>query len=1051
MNIKYYKDTVESLHLHYNVDDSVVVNNNCFDVAENVKFNTSDILQNCNDVKLNNYNCLCLTNTQSLTTNTTQPTTLQNNFSFITYLKDVETGKYLSLLQTGNGIQSQDTDVLDDAAIFQCICQVETLYIQKYDDVSQKTYYVDVFNDENKIVNKIKSYSYIIDNDIIQLYDINTSHKHSYQIQSIPTNINYTNATSRYNNISGGILSSIENHNNNYIIDTQYSICTGDTLSCNILTLDNQYSYTNNLLPATNWNTTNLHTVKTLQTGTWQEHGNSHIYDVKEFYTCDIKIAPGYNTFTTPKTLYPFEVIDINDTTFVKCGAVGGVNPAVADRIYVDRYPQVDDNKILLCTWLSANDVDAIWVDRYYNPTLINQEEALKSNADKIIFDTLENNPKLLTRGYFDKQSDLAIKPNQKLTYYHISQQDFQSYIDQYHPTQVNDIKCYNVDGVHLYTTNKAALTGNTYITQNISTLVNNNFALSFNMNVFDWIDSQYYELFTSQSNNCGIRIYKNIPITPVLMIYKTDDTTSTTTIRSLNTDFRIIDEFSIEGIALNIFRPNNLEYIVIQFKDKVCVYNIFGTQLHVFNGDIYNCYYTTPYIYIIYNDNISLIHKYDVYTFEEVSTSTIENDVEDADMCIYENDTLWLNNNEYKPQNYAYVDNYGLFTLYLSGMGDETVADDLPDDLKSDIPVSSDGRNGTIMLNTGSETVNTVTKSDTKYFAVHSDEFTDTFKSVHFNHHDICDFAIYQDTIYFVTPTRLFISDLDRTTTTNFILPIHSSGTNYKTNIVVACELVDEKFKPQVYVLISNESQDTVEVYKFSDDNFTLLNTLNLVGFTLHQMTGKTYIPKFDNKLLIDLQFKINDNKIVKYTSPIKDIAPGKHTLLINMDNTTHECKLFVDDVLNTSIPLDETYIIHYNMLQNNIMFGNTLLYNGANLATYTHKSTYLLTDVTVNNIIVFNTPIDENTVKINTLLNNTTPTLTLNLPCGQRCTVSKINNIYKHSIPGYKSTNFDIIVKNLKLSDKNQTILSKLIKQYIQKYTPVITNLDDIVYKNY
>ena len=109
------------------------------------------------------------------------------------------------------------------------------------------------------------------------------------------------------------------------------------------------------------------------------------------------------------------------------------------------------------------------------------------------------------------------------------------------------------------------------------------------------------------------------------------------------------------------------------------------------------------------------------------------------------------------------------------------------------------------------------------------------------------------------------------------------------------------------------------------------------------------------------------------------------------------------------------------------------------------------MLTDATVNNIIVFNTPIDENTVKINTLLNDTTPTLTLNLPCGQRCTVSKINNIYKHSIPGYKSTNFDIIVKNLKLSDKNQTILSKLIKQYIQKYTPVITNLDDIVYKNY
>lgn len=1053
------------MQLHYEADNSVNINNTCFDVVENVKFNVSNILQNCNDVKLNNYNCLCLTNTQQLTTNTSQPITQQDNFSFTTYLKNVTDkenyGKYLSLVPIGTTVKLTYTDTLDDNAIFQCICSNEDIYIYKYDAASQKTYNINISS--LTISNNPEPFLYIISNDVMQLFHVNSTFIKTFNIRELPSNIDYTNATSRYDNVSGGILSAFENHSNNYILNTQYSTCTGDILSCNLLTLDNQYSYTNNTLPMTNWISDNLHTVKTLQTGTWQEHGNSHIYNVKEFYTYDIKIAPGNTTFTTPETLYPYSAIDINDTTFVKCGAVGGTNPIISDRIYSNRYPNNEDNKILLCTWLSSNNIDAIWVDRYYNPTLINQADALKSNADKIIFDTLESNLKLLTCGYFDKQSDLTIKPNQELTYYHVTQQDFKSYIEQQHPQQFNTLKCYNSDGLLLYSSDEISLTGNAYVVQSVNTSINNNFALSFNMNMFDWIDTHYYELFTSQSNNCGIRIYKDVPITPVLMTWKIDN--NSTVIRMLNTDFKTIDEFNIEGVAKNIFRPTNLEYIVIQFEDKVSVYNIFGTRLHTFEGEVESCYYKAPYLYILRNEEIIsddtlesarklTLHKYSIYTFEEQDTIIYNESINDINNAIYENGDLWINTNDYKPQNSTYVENYGMFSLFLSGMDDETVIDTDINDTNpnpDNIPVGGDGRNGVLMLNVGSDNINVISKSDTKYFAIHSNEYVDNIQRTHFIHYDINDFAIYQNTLYFVTSEYLFVSDLDRTNVSKYKLPTHTSGVNNKTNLVVTCELVDNKFKQQVFVLLSNDSQDTVEVYKFEDDIFSNITTTNLVNFNLYQMTGKTYIPEFDNTLMFDIQYKIDNNRIIKYSTPVKNIPTGKHTILINVDNIAHNVELYVDDVLNTNITLNNNYIVHYNILQNNIMFGNTLLYNGANLATYTHKTNYLLTDVDIGDITIFNTPVTNTTVKVNTLLNDATPTLTFNLPCGQRCSVSKINNIYKHSIPGYKSTNFDIIVKNLKLSDRNQSILSNLIKQYIQKYIPVITNLDNISYKNY
>ena len=145
------------------------------------------------------------------------------------------------------------------------------------------------------------------------------------------------------------------------------------------------------------------------------------------------------------------------------------------------------------------------------------------------------------------------------------------------------------------------------------------------------------------------------------------------------------------------------------------------------------------------------------------------------------------------------------------------------------------------------------------------------------------------------------------------------------------------------------------------------------------------------------------------------------------------------------------DNLINSYNILQNQIIFGNTLLYNGGDLASYIQSSQYMLKDIEIGNIYVYNKCLSNEEIRINALKFASLPNIILNIPCGQRCKITHIESFYKQSTPGYKSTNFDIIIKNLQLSDKNQMILSNAIKNYISKYLPATTQLEQVTFKNY
>ena len=117
----------------------------------------------------------------------------------------------------------------------------------------------------------------------------------------------------------------------------------------------------------TNKNTPNvdLREYEKIHIGPRQESNNNDISLSYTFYNSDYVFLPDqYTVFTTPKSLYPYSKINVNDTLIAKNGALGGDSPHTSDKIFckLDQGNANPTDGTYLCTWLSGGDKDTIGV-----------------------------------------------------------------------------------------------------------------------------------------------------------------------------------------------------------------------------------------------------------------------------------------------------------------------------------------------------------------------------------------------------------------------------------------------------------------------------------------------------------------------------------------------------------------------------------------------------------------------------------------------------------------------------------------------------------------
>lgn len=641
------------LSTSYESDADVKFIGNTIITEEGIKIHAENYLKEVADSKINNYSSIYLTGKQKAT-EILEIQTLKNPTIvevFNTSISDNNSGLYLTI--SGLGVNSslpcffteKNQKFIDP---IDCIFEVTLL-----DSISAKiihrnknrsNYYL-AYDGEMKFINTDNSvntvFNYVLDrdnqklslfkriNDVVNVIGLDNSTKF-YLTSTLSTfNTNHFNVNYYLRDIKPKLNSSWISYEprgknsylvnskksrsdleNNFLITTQYSNITGDRINSNILNLKNQfsnknYSYRSDYLEKTDSDipVVNNRNYVGLFTGNRQEKGDHAISLSYEFYNTDYKFeSDKYTTFVTPKSIYPYKQININDLEWNNRGSIAGENPYTSDKIFTKRIKN-GINGEYLCSWLrKEKDGKSVWLDRYYYPDKTSYASALSStfafeyrdNINEILSQQLQtheyydipylynsldeekaHSPQRVSDvvygyNYFDKRSDLIILPDTEYIYHRIGN----DYVKQILETikdvlMTEELTLLNGKNAEIIITDSADdkvydLNGNAHARIENYNDINNThqFTVCFWLQSDDWKEKIGHQLF-GNLNDRGFAFLDDQKITPLITIQNNKN------VYIYNTNFEMLDIASLENenklnsetnIIKDLYRTDHLD-----------------------------------------------------------------------------------------------------------------------------------------------------------------------------------------------------------------------------------------------------------------------------------------------------------------------------------------------------------------------------------------------------------------------------------------------------------------------------------------------------------
>ena len=229
---------------------------------------------------------------------------------------------------------------------------------------------------------------------------------------------------------------------------------------------------------------------------------NSEIYNGNlqlnyNYYTKEFLFLPDVATkFTLPETLYPYSVINIDNSNLVNAGAYGGQSPVFSDKLTKSLNPNTnvvnynEANGIYLYSWLFTNttQLTSYWLDRYYYPKKTSLNVAYSGSNNQVSNYTsglsayLNTNYPANDYAYYDIRSSLTLEPSATYYYSRIGENYINKVVNTFQKA-VTAFARYNNNNVLQSTTNNENFDSDGYGVFKLSSDSDNSFTISFNLN----------------------------------------------------------------------------------------------------------------------------------------------------------------------------------------------------------------------------------------------------------------------------------------------------------------------------------------------------------------------------------------------------------------------------------------------------------------------------------------------------------------------------------------------------------------------------------------
>jgi hypothetical protein len=853
---------------------------------------------------------------------------------------------------------------------------------------------------------------------------------------------------------------------------------------------------------------------KRLFTGSNQKHGNDNITLGYESYTTDIVLpADNITYFHIPYNFYPFVQININDSGLIEAGSIAGDHPLKSDKVfkklvnaeYTSPFGTVTDEAdgYFLCSWLSGNwdtNTKPVWMDRYYNPSKVSFFNALTSNPfqaityttqSECLFASVEN---ILGKvDVFDKPSDLVFEPSAYYAYHHYGKSSVDKYINSLSIYSIaNNFKLYNnsdftpvIISNYVPAGSAYEFDGNRYaITESLSAIQDDGqFTLSFWGSNDDWTIPFAEQIIGNYSSD-GFGIFNQNIITPTLFV---DSITGT---YILNSDLKRIKTIQYD---------NDTVYNIIKFLQTDDYYIMFNsgnfTRYNSSDDPTKNIFdvrlqyakaidYTQTTLYVVCSSRQYSTTSSDQFILEiNLGAMTVADITErflERDDIVFANDQnagwSWNQPAEVSLDTAGTIDFYN-DKLYLTpGTVSRRVNDT--------IYYLKDGNTIAQWNQLENSTVVAVTTA---------------FKS---NDSGIVDFNIdfsgniwildKQNNFYKFTPAREFV--LSGTTTNNSFI-------NYK--IGFTADIIDGVYKQQVllmqqgnlnippspftnfnYNIINHDIPPLNFVTQYGDTMYAslysslsapglLLNILNTEGAVLSSntyisLTGSSFDPTNSDYLrkIVSVQYPspcLNAKAVMTnvynpnetYTAdmvyPLSSLDPGTHHFAVRVDAYNGFNTFFIDGQKVTSVQYPPRKYQFNNFGYRPFLAGTAVYKNSIPLFNYLQKKEGLVINLTMSDVHVYNAALMDADIAMLARENMKINDIHFNVPCGRRNYLEEIERYFKATVPGSKSTYYNLNIRNSGIFNNDlQAVLAQRFIAKLNELAPVHTQLNNINWIN-
>lgn len=840
------------------------------------------------------------------------------------------------------------------------------------------------------------------------------------------------NTTSTINGISNNYLG----FHSNYTLNHNTSEVKFDTMPLkNQATLEEYYTAANHF---NSEDETTNRVYDKLFSGNNQNEGTDKIYLSYNIGTRDTHFPPSKLTyFTTPSSLSPYTVLNINDSKIDNVGAIPGNHPLISDKVFKRRIDFKDNNfsddinATYLCSWLSGNDTGSkLWVDRYYNPDAINFNEALSGTA----FYNTVTAASAQTTYVFDISSRLTFETNNDYAYYHIGSKDYEKHIESLNNFRISkDLNILTSKGATVTPTAvkndiEIDLDGNTF--GKFKTDHVGDMSLSFWLSASDYSLPLGYEILGNYFEE-GFGIFNTDYVTPNIFIPAGNK------LILLNNDLEVYDEIELlEG-------NTKVNIKGIARKDNFSEFYILGE-----NNVIY-----------VYNSNPNLITK--ITDLSGINGLVIE------DFEVTE-DRVYTAFNPVSSRGYFYYDSSDNSTYLKHSASADTVGD------KSKLFV--DPVNGSVTIlsaDAGIKTGNELAVADDQSpFTIKQNEPRQTHIPYNFIYKG--GFVNNSTNSIQVTGgnteaviTNVIVDDEDNLITIhdgNVISKLKNTREAISTKTLT---FLDDNTTKYIDVILDFEGKNYVKYYliveKFSnktllhkiDKNFNLVKTKSLGSRSTNSLeltksvTSFYFLKKYNaskNRFKVVLKTKpkftqtgVFARKKVIIDYDISELSSGYNHFAVNLNTKKGFMELWVNGYRYSQVKFQPgTYALD-NPLGSGIFLGAlSTPYNLTFSSRLLQPGKYFINDVKIKGFRMYDRVLDFHEIRSHINYHTLDKDTVWALPIGQRSYVDTIDRVFKFNLPEKISNTYDVNIDNTGITD---SVLIDKLKKEVAKELPKVT----------